>query len=529
MNILIVDDERYSVKAICECVHWNNLSEENVEVYKAYNSAQAKKIFAEKEISILICDVEMPRENGIELIRWLRENEKETEVIIITCHAEFEYAKEAISLGVSEYCVKPLDFVLLENHVRKLVEKIQKKRGELQKQVYGNYWVEGKAAFRNEFWRRLLNGTMTVEKIEEAVKKCGLPQADYELYLVLISIRKVNTSFVKWNQEKIRISLKNVVSDSFRGNMEGDGIIEWEDMILALFWENKGEDVRKKCKDLVATAKNMLSLNICCYISEGCQYMQVQEKIQELSSFAYGDVVHCDGVYHCSSDSSDKKEKIHIQIPKAVPEKLELGQFKAAEFEIKFWIDRSLKEMNIGREELEQIREDFVQMEYHYLLERGIEASAFEENENLRAMYQVSTESLENLKMWIENTLWTMENAINGKETTTPVEKIKRYIEENLAEELTREGIAEAVYMNADYMSRVFKRETGKSIMEYVGRRRIEKAVFFMQTTSCSVREIAEKTGFVNISHFSTAFKKAVGMSPSEFRRNLEKESEKSV
>ena len=101
MNILIVDDERYSVKAICECVHWDTVSEEKVEVFKAYNSAQAKKIFGEREIQVLICDVEMPRENGIELIRWMREMEKETEVIIITCHAEFEYAKEAISFAKS--------------------------------------------------------------------------------------------------------------------------------------------------------------------------------------------------------------------------------------------------------------------------------------------------------------------------------------------------------------------------------------------------------------------------------------------
>lgn len=529
MNILIVDDERYSVKAICECVHWDTVSEEKVEVFKAYNSAQAKKIFGEREIQVLICDVEMPRENGIELIRWMREMEKETEVIIITCHAEFEYAKEAISLGVSEYCVKPLDFVLLESHVRKLVKKIEKKRGELQKQVYGNYWVEGKATFRNEFWRQLLRGSLNEEKITETVKKCGLPEHDYAIYMVLISIRKVNTNFVKWDQEKIRNSLINITSDLFQGNMEADGIIEWEDMLLVICWDFTKEDMQNKCEKLVETANNMLSLNICCYISEPCQYVQVKKKAQELTAFAYGDVIHSDGVYNCQSNVADKREKKHIRIPAAVSEKLELGQFKVAEFEIKLWIDRNLKEMYIGREELELIREDFIQMEYHYLLERRIEASVFEENEGLKSLYQDSTKSLENLKIWMVNTVCMMENIIHTKEAETPVEKIKVYIEKNLGEELTREKIAEAVYMNADYMSRVFKRETGKSIMEYVGRRRIEKAVFFMQTTSFSVREIAEKTGFVNISHFSTAFKKAVGMSPSEFRKKLEKESEKSV
>ncbi len=523
MNILIVDDERYSVKAICECVHWDTVAKEKNEVYKAYNTTKAKQIFEETEIAVLICDIEMPRENGIELIRWLRKNEKDTEVIIITCHAEFEYAKEAISLGVSEYCVKPLDFVLLESRVRKLAEKIEKKRGEKQKQVYGNYWVEGRATFRNEFWRQLLKGRLKEDEIDEKINKCGLPQQDSELVLSLISIRKVNANFAKWDQEKLQISLKNIASDLFRGNMESDSIIELGNMLLVFWWDTDKTEIKTKCGTLVETADELLSLNVCCYISDGCRYMQVEKKTQELMDCAYGDVIHNRGVFPVGEASADKKEKVHIQIPKIVSEKMEMGKFQDAEFEIKLWVDGTLKKLHIDREKLEWIREDFMQMEYHYLLARGIEASLFRENENLKEMYQVSTESLENLKTWILKTLCMMENILTVKETESPAEKIKAYIEEHLSEELTREGIAESVYMNADYMSRIFKKETGNSIMEYVGKRRIDKAVLYMQTTSWSVREISEKTGFVNISHFSTAFKKAVGVSPSEFRRKQEK------
>lgn len=524
MNVLVVDDERYSVKAICECVHWNVLSEETVEVYKAYNSAQAKKIFAEVEIDILICDVEMPRENGIELIRWLRAAGKETEVIIITCHAEFEYAKEAISLGVREYCVKPLDFVLLENYVRKLMEKITEKKGKLQKQIYGGYWVEEQTVFRNEFWRQLLEGKMTDERISNQVRKCKLPWENYQLYIVLISIRKVNMNFVKWDQGKIKNSLKNIASDVFRGNMESEGILEWEDMLVAVWWDHNQHEVWEKCEKLVTMAKNMLSINICCYISNSCKYEQAKEYLRKLINTVYGDVQHLDGVYQCKFDT-EKKKKIYVQIPKKIFEKMELGQFEGARFECRLWVDRSLKEMNVGREELKQIREDFIQKEYLYLSRRGIEASAFEQNDILENLYQISTESLENFKLWLESTLQTVEQLTKRRDSRmeTPIERIQMYIEKHLSEELTREEIADAVYMNVDYMSRIFKRETGKSVMEYVGWKRIERAVFLMQTTSDSVSEIAEKTGFINISHFSTAFKKVVGMSPSDFRKQQEK------
>ena len=66
MKILIVDDERYSVKAIRERVQWDSVCTDDAEVLAAYNYDQALKIITEEDPSIILCDIEMPRHNGIE-------------------------------------------------------------------------------------------------------------------------------------------------------------------------------------------------------------------------------------------------------------------------------------------------------------------------------------------------------------------------------------------------------------------------------------------------------------------------------
>ena len=79
-------------------------------------------------MDILLCDIEMPGENGLGLLRWVREQEKEIECIFLTCHAKFAYAQEAISLGCQDYILIPARYEDIGEKIRKVVDRIRGKR-----------------------------------------------------------------------------------------------------------------------------------------------------------------------------------------------------------------------------------------------------------------------------------------------------------------------------------------------------------------------------------------------------------------
>ena len=106
-----------------------------------------------------------------------------------------------------------------------------------------------------------------------------------------------------------------------------------------------------------------------------------------------------------------------------------------------------------------------------------------------------------------------------SKEENSVCERVKRYIDENYADELTLEGISKAVHISPYYLSRVFKRETGYSPMQYVNHRRLGEAQTLLISTHKQVTEIAMEAGFDTLNNFYKMFIKQVGMSPSRFRK----------
>lgn len=90
MNLLIVNDEPITTKMIREKVDWTALGIS--QVLCAYSAAQAQEIFENEDVDILLCDIEMPGEDGIELIRWIKGRTLDCDCIFLTCHADFKYA-----------------------------------------------------------------------------------------------------------------------------------------------------------------------------------------------------------------------------------------------------------------------------------------------------------------------------------------------------------------------------------------------------------------------------------------------------
>lgn len=126
MNIILVDDEAATLQILKKVIPWEKLGIR--QVYTAKNVQEAKTIFQEKEIDISLCDIEMPQESGLELIKWVQGLYPGVVNIILTGHADFNYARSAVSLGVYRFLLKPVAFEEVEQTILEVIEKLEDER-----------------------------------------------------------------------------------------------------------------------------------------------------------------------------------------------------------------------------------------------------------------------------------------------------------------------------------------------------------------------------------------------------------------
>lgn len=107
------------------------------------------------------------------------------------------------------------------------------------------------------------------------------------------------------------------------------------------------------------------------------------------------------------------------------------------------------------------------------------------------------------------------------KDYSPTIRKVIMYINFNLTEDLGLQTIADQFSLNKNYLSTIFKKETGTSLTSYVNQKRVRNAIYLLNTSSLPVQNIAEACGFNDLNYFSRIFRQQVGMSPSNYRREL--------
>ena len=123
MNLLLVDDEIAMLHIMEKAIDWKKKGIQKV--FTAYNTDLARDIISSSKIDLVICDIEMPKENGLSLIQWIQDMYPEIINIILTGYPHFNYARSAISLGVYRYLLKPIAFDELEETIASAVEKLE--------------------------------------------------------------------------------------------------------------------------------------------------------------------------------------------------------------------------------------------------------------------------------------------------------------------------------------------------------------------------------------------------------------------
>lgn len=142
MNLLMVNDAVAAVQAMKDEIPWEQYGIQKI--YTAYNVAEGQAVIQATAIDILLCDIEMPGEYGIALIRWIRENHYDIDCILLTCHAEFSYAQEAVTLNCQDYLLLPASYESIGATIQKVVNRRQERLNISQLVEYGKSWLHEK-------------------------------------------------------------------------------------------------------------------------------------------------------------------------------------------------------------------------------------------------------------------------------------------------------------------------------------------------------------------------------------------------
>lgn len=122
MNVLLVDDLPAIVNSLKKGVDWKAVGV--AKLYTACSAKEAKLILINYDIDVLLCDIEMPEESGLELAAWTKEQLPLVECIFLTAHAEFDYIKQAMHIGSFDYILQPVKFEDVEKAIVKVGEKV---------------------------------------------------------------------------------------------------------------------------------------------------------------------------------------------------------------------------------------------------------------------------------------------------------------------------------------------------------------------------------------------------------------------
>lgn len=523
MNLLIVDDELYVVRAIRSKIDWKKIGID--EVFVAFNTQKAREIFLNETVDIIITDIEMPMENGLELMRWVRAQGFETKAICLTCHADFDYAAQALRLGFSEYYVKPVDFEKLEQLVAKVVQDIHREQELLLGQARGELWENNRNVIERHFWEEVLYGSLAgrAEAIMQEAARNQISCAFDRLYNVLIfRVRRILDRQEAWQQQR---SLMEFVVINIAAELlapEGScAMTGWHSDYLWVVTDAADADtLYAQMQEFIDTCHQTVGIGLAGYLQVGGGYA---ENLSQLYAQA---ILEDTKNVTCS-------EGIVIM---GVPEATEGGPKLQFDDVIDEWHDilananfdmfyetcvRALKVSGIDRGYLLKFIGNVNQVASAFLFERKISMGVMTESESLYNAFCKATDSVDNALAWVRqliDLLKTQISAVASENQTINI--LKDYINDHLDEKLSREQLAAIVYLSPGYVTRLFRQETGTSLFDYIVTCRVERAKMLLRQRDVSVGDIAQLVGYDNFSYFSELFKKRTGLSPSDYRKS---------
>jgi two-component system response regulator YesN len=530
LKLIIVDDERATREKLIENMDWDNL---RIQVAgEARDGEEGLELAQRLQPDIILMDVRMPRMNGMECAAEIRKSGSECKIIFLSGYTDKEYLKSAIQMKAVDYIEKPIDLDELHTVLEKTVSICEEEQLNRISQEEIHSKIEmSQLWIKQELALEMIGRSPDAPAIKKQLESLRIPvnlNDNYRCIVLKFNLHRINDA------DGSGIMQKEKVLDAIYCGFESAsdpcvaGALDGSHAILHVCGRTSGQvaDIRNSLKRIQAAFDSMYQCDGAVTAGIGKQvrgmenlhlsYHNARRALEKSFLTGYDSILLCE----------DETEPAGLADADEIPVKLR-ALFRDGDLEQALSFVEELQTSCIRQ--ADRLRIQSVKAVYLSLLlevstiarDNGLAAGTEWKDRELQWAELVNQCTIHELTALIREKLTALfgqSREIMGK--SKKIRSAMEYIKEHFSEDLSVVRIAEHLEMRSTYLSTLFKKETGQVLSEYIEAIRMEKAKELLQDDRLKMNDVAQSVGYNNANYFTSVFKKATGVYPSEYRRN---------
>ncbi|MFD0712625.1 response regulator [Paenibacillus sp. GCM10027626] len=507
-SLLIVDNERIDREGIKLLIQKFNLP---LAVTEAESGKQALAFLQNGEFDILLSDIKMPFMDGLELAQQARELKPHLKIIIFSAYGEFDYAKQAIHIGVAHYILKP---IRMEEFLKVMDKVLAQCKAEEEARIHNEMLLQGyKKGLQYEKEKVLLDLLQGNEADSSQIKELDLHIVNKTIMLILFDFKE---RFFDTRGTEFELQVPAWFS-SFAG-LEYVNLNEYQSIVFVWLGESADLTALEQLGDRLKHEVTDTFMTIVCIVLSNpvnsreeihTEYMNMEKKTENKFFYDRSVVLFSAGPDKAAQNHVAEAESYLAQIHRHI----ELREYGHADQAIERFFamlqtDRKLPVTYIKFICTAIMQKLFKSTERHHELIPDMAENIY----GAATLLEVKSILMQIVQQYGENAVQAAKSG--GKLITEVLDVIHR----EYSNDISLEYVADQVYLSPSYLSHLFKKETGQSFMKYVTSYRFEKSLELLLNTNMKISDISREVGYNSHSYFCSIFKNYYGLSPAQYR-----------
>lgn len=511
-RVMIADDESIVRKGLVNLVDWKALDCEIV--FQADDGVTVLENLELYHPDILICDIKMPRTDGIGVAKSIYENQIPTKVIILTGFADFSYATSAIKYNVVDYITKA-------NALESISDAVEKAKNAIIKSKLSAL-VQDMTTLRINFLKSVIDGSLYDNDIGAGLWNYEIELGNYQV----ISIQFLrNDRLSNIEQDKFYKSLTNFFKMYFTDYNIYQIPLSKEHFCIIVYQMPSFDSgtLKRVCTNLSEILEGFMQLNVIIGISghynDATALASAYQQANLFSNTFFLD--HSQKVYS-TSDVDNFSHFVDMKNLTGIIDIIYLEIQKGNVAEALNYFDQLLNLQSSASMDIIKSTGIILVNVCDKLLATYDTTTRVQTNNDHLISDILGCTLLVQFKEIIVKVITTtsqhLQNIVQNKNKI--ILDTLKYIDNHYKENITLLDIADTVHMNSSYLSRIFKEHTGTTIIATLNHKKIEKSKELLLYSDMKIYEIAETIGINDTTYFSHFFKKYTGVSPKEYKES---------